>query len=64
MTRPVRRSLLLLAGGVAGSVPPAAHARSAAAARNAALVRRYFEEVWNRGRLEVLDGFCQHSRQA
>jgi steroid delta-isomerase-like uncharacterized protein len=55
MTCPDRRSLLLLAGGVAGSVPAAAHARSAAAARNAALVRRYFEEVWNRGRLEVLD---------
>ncbi len=44
MTRPDRRSLLLLAGGVAGSDPAAAHARPTAASRNAALVRRYFEE--------------------
>jgi steroid delta-isomerase-like uncharacterized protein len=51
-----RRAFLL--GGALASVPApraTAAALSAAAARNAALVRRYFEEVWNRGRLEVLD---------
>ena len=54
-----RRSVLL-GGALAGLAAPAA-ARTLSAACNAEVVRRYFEDVWNRGRLEVLDELLSRS---
>jgi steroid delta-isomerase-like uncharacterized protein len=52
MTR--RSGLAALAGGLAAAGPSLGKERSSAA-QNERLIRRYFEEVWNQGRLEILD---------
>lgn len=52
---PPTLALVLSAHPTANPAPPSAPARSASAQRNEAIGRRYFEEVWNNGRVDVLD---------
>lgn len=53
MPSSLRTALLLI--GLWSAAAPANAAESPAARRNRALGQRYFEEVWNRGRIGALD---------
>ncbi len=59
LTSTAMTGLALAAATGMGSLRPtmatAANDHASAVALNAEIVRRYFEEVWNQGRLEVLD---------